>query len=165
MSEVLTVNEKNEPSDKAYRLKPIQYTINEGGCWECVSHSGNKGYPVFTRNKKRDYLSRYMFEMFVEPIIDNNVILHSCDNPKCINPQHLSQGTKPDNVADMVSKGRQSKGMTHNRKLSLDEVIEIKKLIIEGKYSEETIGNMFGVRQSSIHKIKIGHSYKYVEVD
>lgn len=162
---VHTVNEKYEPSEKAYNIKPIQYIIDEKDCWNCVSHAGNRGYPKVRRNNKDIYISRYMFNMFVEPIIDDNVILHSCDNPKCINPSHLSQGTKPDNVADMVSKGRQSVGKTHNRKLSYEDVVEVKKLLKEGKHSEETIGKMFGIRQSSVNKIKTGHSYKYMEVE
>lgn len=51
------------------------------------------------------------------------VILHSCDNPRCINIDHLSLGTVLDNVADRQAKGRQAKGMTCARTVHSDEVV------------------------------------------
>lgn len=96
---------------KSIHTKPIEYSISEKGCWECVSHAKDRaGYPVVTRNGKFHRMSRYIYECEKGEIPDGMIILHSCDNPECINPAHLSAGTPADNSNDMVKKGRQAKG-------------------------------------------------------
>lgn len=52
------------------------------------------------------------------------VVMHSCDNPRCINPKHLSRGTVAQNVADRQAKQRQQRGETHYRAKFSDELVE-----------------------------------------
>jgi hypothetical protein len=55
---------------------------------------------------KMFYAHRLSYELFKAPIADGNVIMHTCDNPLCVNPDHLIQGTQLQNITDMHEKGR-----------------------------------------------------------
>lgn len=101
--------------------------IKNGECWEVSSHAVNKhGYPVLSRNGKIGYAHRFSYQDTKGPIPDGNVLLHSCDNRKCINPAHLTAGTQLENIADRVAKGRSAKGIANGRaKLSETQVQEI----------------------------------------
>jgi hypothetical protein len=72
---------------------------------------------------------RVSYELFIGPIPDGMCVLHRCDNPPCINPNHLFVGTHADNINDKVSKGRQSRGEKQwEAKLTEDQVREIRLL-------------------------------------
>jgi hypothetical protein len=80
-----------------------QYT----GCWEWQASTNNIGYGMIRDGKKMRTAHRVSYEEHNNIRIPNHlVVMHSCDNPKCINPQHLSLGTRSDNTKDMISKGR-----------------------------------------------------------
>jgi hypothetical protein len=84
-----------------------------------------RGYPVFTQGGKQYLLSRFVYGL-LKGNTKGLVVRHTCDNPLCINPDHLLIGTHNDNVQDKVNRGRQAKG-THNgrSKLTEPEVIDI----------------------------------------
>lgn len=79
--------------------------IQDNECWEWQLGLHRDGYGLI-RYRGRDYKAhRLSFEVF-KHAITKPVIMHSCDNPKCINPDHLSEGTQLENMQDCVSKGR-----------------------------------------------------------
>ena len=90
---------------------------------ECINYPNinRNGYGdvqiVNSQGKKRHLLAHRMsFEISTGKQIEKGmVIMHGCDNPSCINPNHLSMGTHADNVADKVSKERQARGLNHGR--------------------------------------------------
>jgi hypothetical protein len=141
----------------------IKYTTNENDCWICVSHTRNKaGYPVVTRRGKFYNMSRYVYEITKGEIPLNHVIMHSCDNPNCINPSHLSSGTTQENTLDMISKGRQAKGSrVGGSKLTEEKVLEIIKLLKIGITHRE-IAKKFGVHRSNIGYIKNKKIWSYL---
>jgi len=84
----------------------IKYII-DGECWICIHpQSKHNAYLVVTRKNKQYYMHRYIYELYKGKIPEGMVIMHKCDNPKCINPKHLEVGTQLDNIRDMHSKGR-----------------------------------------------------------
>lgn len=96
-------NEKGNGSDSA----PIKYEIKDNNCWLCTSHSKNKyGYSRIYKNNKCVLLHRFMYEQKYEEIPKGLCACHSCDNPACINPDHIFIGTLKDNSKDMSIKGR-----------------------------------------------------------
>ncbi|OCT12613.1 hypothetical protein A8709_32910 [Paenibacillus pectinilyticus] len=108
--------------EKSSYAKDITYIITENSCWECVSHTKDKkGYPVITRMGKFWRLSRYIYTISKGEIPQGMIILHACDNPKCINPDHLSAGTSAENSLDMTRKGRQAKGAKNGGGVKLNE--------------------------------------------
>lgn len=76
------------------------------GCWEWQATLSNKGYGQFRVDGKLALSHRFAYELAKGPILKGLHILHSCDNPACVNPDHLSVGTRADNMQDMTSKGR-----------------------------------------------------------
>lgn len=75
-------------------------------CWVCTSHkSNNSGYPV----KHGGTLNRFVYKWIVGDIEENKQICHSCDNRKCINPNHLWMGTFKENQLDKIKKNRQAR--------------------------------------------------------
>ncbi|HDZ25327.1 MAG TPA: HNH endonuclease [Candidatus Aminicenantes bacterium] len=77
-----------------------------GYCWECTSHARSRGYPTIDRNGRHVGISRYIWEKHFGSIPKKLLVLHKCDSPACINPEHLFLGTHKDNMQDAARKGR-----------------------------------------------------------
>lgn len=95
------------------------------GCIEWRGSKDRDGYGQI--NGRRAHRAAY--ELINGPIPDGMVVLHSCDNPSCINPKHMKIGTQRDNVHDMLNKGRRhsSKGARNSSaKLSEKDVLAIR---------------------------------------
>ncbi len=76
---------------------------------ECVDHgqAGTKqGYGKTCFRQRQMGLHRAVYWHYSGNDPEGKVVMHSCDNPRCINPKHLTLGTQSDNILDCVSKGR-----------------------------------------------------------
>lgn len=101
------------------------------GCWHWIGDKNkNKiGYGCFYCRGTRILAHRYMWELVNNQTIpDNMIILHKCDQPICVNPDHLILGTQQDNIKDMWTKNR------GNTKLSFND-----KNVIRAKYKNNNI--------------------------
>ena len=103
----------------------------ENGCIITTRYLNEKGYPRMRVRTKKRYMSHVIYERYIGAVPEGMCMLHKCDTPACINPQHLFIGTKADNNYDMVAKGRNSisgVGENHHSTTLTDaEALEIKK--------------------------------------
>ncbi len=104
-----------QPSYKAKRQKTSEQRFWEkvdktGPCWNWTATKNNWGYGQFYEESAHILAHKWAYKTFIGPIPKGSVIRHSCDNPSCVNPQHLSLGTRQDNVDDAVKRGRLAKG-------------------------------------------------------
>lgn len=81
-----------------------------GSCWPWMGGKKPDGYGSFWLNGGNALAHRFAYEQSRGPIPLGYLVMHSCDNPPCCNPAHLSVGTNDDNMADMVAKGRAARG-------------------------------------------------------
>lgn len=89
--------------------------------------------------------------------IDGKVIRHTCDNPKCINPDHLRSGTFADNAWDRASRKR-----NFLRSFDEHEIREIRELYQSGEYTQSELARHFNTQQGSIRQIVLYLTYKWV---
>lgn len=138
-----------------------------GKCWLWVGGSSGGYGSIFSAGRKQK-VHRYAYKLLVGDVADNICVLHRCDNPSCVNPEHLFLGTQQDNIADMVSKNRQTGAVGErngNTKLTEDQVREVRRLY---RYKSRTHGiyalaERFGVSDSTIHFIVQGKRWKHVQ--
>lgn len=79
------------------------------GCWLWTAAHNPNGYGFMWSGSKREYSHRLSYTLFKGPIPSGLNVLHKCDQPACVNPDHLSVGTQSENLRDMVRKGRNTK--------------------------------------------------------
>lgn len=134
-------------------LREIAYLI-DGDCHICTSHAPNtKGYPVKRRSGsgKLAYISHLIFEQNGGEVPQNLVVRHTCDNPGCINLEHLILGTQADNIRDMDERGRRG-----GTRLSPAQVVEIfesrdRPVVLAAKYGISS-AHVCGIKAGRIHK-------------
>lgn len=111
-----TLEEKREAKNSR-RRKPSKADkedfierIPESGCWIWMGQCWDSGYGYLRKrlNGKIKTISahRYMYEFYKGPFDKSLDVLHRCDNPSCVNPDHLFLGTHSDNMRDMIQKNR-----------------------------------------------------------
>lgn len=130
----------------------------EDECWLWLGGIPDR-YGEFYDSGRMKKAHRVAYELSNGPIPDGLEILHTCDNPPCINPKHLFTGTHQDNMTDMVQKGRQVSlwGEKHpNAKLTTEQTEEIKRLCETGEFTQKELSERFGVYQTTISKIHRG---------
>lgn len=96
------------------------------------------------------------------PIPEGMKVCHRCDNPACVRPDHLFLGTHADNMADMVAKARQARGIRNGRtRLTETLVIEIRERSEAGTTQRE-LATVFGVAKGTIQTILARRSWTYI---
>lgn len=142
-------------------------------CWPYMGQRLPKGYGLFYANGRKGLAHRFVVEMEHGPIPAGMLVCHHCDNPSCVNPNHLYLGTQVQNIADMFRRGRaptaeyrSAVGLKvarrgtdhHNSKLDADKVRAIRVTV--GSSSE--VAKIFGVSRRTIGFIRQGLIWKHV---
>jgi len=137
-----------------------------GQCWQWIGCVGTRGYGQCYdgRNKPPCRAHRMSWRLKYGNLEDKDLVLHKCDNPLCVNPEHLFIGTHQDNMKDKVAKGRGNPpvGERHGQaKITEDSVREIKSLY-KAKVSQGSLAKRFGVCQQQISRIVTGKRWRHI---
>ena len=134
----------------------------EDECWEWQACRNQCGYGMF-HHPGGQLAHRFAYELANGGIDPALLVMHSCDNPPCVNAKHLSQGTVQDNNRDRHQKGRTRSGVqpprdsnVHSRFTST-QVNEMVDRYRAGE-TQRSIGAAFGARQNVISKILRKHA-------
>lgn len=126
-------------------------------CWEWTASTDRFGYGAFGLTSRSILKAhRYAWELGIGPLAEGDCLLHSCDNPKCVNVAHLRIGTRSENAQDRVMRNRVPVGENSaNSKLTIEEV----KAIRRDTRLQSAIAKEFDIDQSQVSLIKSGKAW------
>lgn len=136
-----------------------QKVDKSGDCWNWTAFKYGSGYGVVRYGRKNYNAHRLSYAMANGGVPDGMIICHRCDNPSCVNPDHLFAGTYHDNTRDMIQKGRKcdSSGERNGQaKLRSTQVVEIRKRYAVGDISHHELAEQYNVSTALIGLITQG---------
>lgn len=134
------------------------------GCWLWLGSINSNGYGRLYIRGRRLGAHRWAYIFTHGEIPRGLEILHRCDNPPCVNPDHLIAGTHVDNMRDMSSKGRASLGERSNRTpLRAHDVRKIRLLHDCGGFTMTELGKHFGVTTRAISRIILRTRWGHIQ--
>ena len=155
------------------RFKPVRhnwslrqrlehYTDRNGGpdaCWTWMASSTNEGYGKIFFERRLHLAHRKWWEVTNGPIPVGMYLCHKCDNPICVNPNHMFVGTPADNARDMIRKQRGAQGeKQHMAKLTAERVMAIRN----DPRPQAAIASDYGITQSNVSCIRRGLTWGHV---
>ena len=127
--------------------------VKESGCIEWMGHKNALGYGVLGASKTKIYIHRLMWSLFRGRITKNLCICHKCDNPPCINPDHLFIGTHKDNMADMNRKGRSRRYKFPPRIKYSDSLVKKMRKDYDNGMAIKEIIRKYGIKYTQAYRI------------
>jgi hypothetical protein len=135
--------------EQRFATKYIQASC---GCWIWTSFELRDGYGGFGVRGRPVLAHRFSWKLHKGEIPNGQCVLHHCDVPLCVNPDHLFLGTQQDNIRDKVAKHRQATGERHGMaKLTDVQVAEI--LGMKGQEKAKTVAARYGVTPERIWQL------------
>jgi hypothetical protein len=141
------------------------------GCWIWIGTSKTKkGYGMLQKiggSKGHGITAhRLSYQIHKGEIPEGMVVMHSCDNPSCVNPAHLSAGTQSQNIREAIAKGRKTlptlphfSGTDHHGAKFTDQDI---RDIRSQPMNDTGLAKKYGVAPSTIRRIRIGNTWAHV---
>ena len=133
-------------------------------CWEWTAFK-DRGYGVFgvfgvTGGPQGAHrVSAHLAGMKIEGLY----VCHHCDNPCCVNPNHLFVGTNADNMRDKMQKGRGAKGESAGpAKLTADQVLEMRALYATGRWTQKGLADRYSVSPEQVCNIVNRKQWKHI---
>jgi hypothetical protein len=146
------------PMPIAHRLlRSIRVSDRE--CWEYIGTINGQGYAWVQVNRKYHNGHRLSYLIHKGHIPAGMVVMHKCDNPCCINPDHLELGTPTQNHEDMRAKRRHAFGRRVNTAKLNDEIV---RSIRREVGSNKSLARKYGVRRQTIASVRARKTWKHV---
>lgn len=141
------------------------YRINtKTGCWEWIKAKHRQGYGWFHidgRNWLAHRASWFMRHLFIPP--RKISVCHSCDNPSCVNPEHLFIGSQRDNVLDCIAKGRanRSRPVGSKNPMAVFSEAQVRRILRDNR-KQRDIAREYECAESTISMIKRGKNWPHL---
>jgi hypothetical protein len=140
-------------------MEKVDTSGGDNACWPWTSARNPAGYGVFNLHGRTRLAHRMVAHLRIGFLPKRLCVMHKCDNPGCVRPDHLFVGTHRDNAIDMMQKGRGTRlcGERHgNSKLTQAQVDEIR----QSPKPQRALARQCGVTHSLIGKIRRGEIWK-----
>ena len=150
-------------------IKSPQYfwslVIKTETCWLWSGYLTPEGYGQIRWNRKCRAASRVAYELTYGPVESSKTfVLHRCDNPPCVRPDHLKTGTAADNSRDMTERNRQSKGEhRHNAKLNTEKVRAMRQEYVKRRITFKYLARKHGVSIATAANVIYGKTWKHIQ--
>lgn len=147
------------------REKLDRHTRKGDGCWEWTAALNQKGYGLLKHDGIQRAAHRWSYRENIGPVPKHLVVMHSCDNPRCLRPDHLVLGTHKDNAQDRERKGRGGAAKrrgTKNCECRLTEAQVLEIFGAAGKTSTGELATQYGISRTMIHYIQTGHKWGWL---
>lgn len=154
---------RSTQSDEIKSLRFWQYVtpLDVTACWEWQGPvCRSTGYGIVNWQNKKIKAHRVSYELNVGQIPEGLLVMHSCDNRRCVNPAHLSCGTNLDNMHDAARKGRMAFQPT---KLTPESVREIRRLYRTGNESYSSVARRFRVSWMMVRQVVKGYVWRWIQ--
>lgn len=151
------------PSDLERFWSKVNLTPTDTGCieWKAEHATARNGYGSLRWKNNRMVGAHIIAFELAHGREPDGLVTHTCDNPPCVNAEHLVDGTHITNVIEMHDRNPRCRAEgAHSRKLSFDQVDEIRRLYRTGEWSADRLAALFGVTQTVISAAASGRSYK-----
>jgi hypothetical protein len=135
----------------------------DNDCWRWTGALRIRDYGSYYYNGRNQLAHRVSWQINFGPIPDGIHVLHTCDNPSCVNPEHLRLGTHQDNMADRDAKGRQydRNGEKNGRaKLTSEDVNNIRMQYSSGSITRKSLADKFNVNIGTIGRALSGRTWR-----
>jgi len=143
--------------DAACYYRRCKVTVTVNGCWELNMTRNKAGYTYVGWKGKPMLGHRFFYAAYNGPIPERLQVCHRCDNPSCVNPEHLFLGTPRDNMVDMTRKGR---GRPHdNSRINNDIALAIRTRYADG-VRPSRLASDYGINRRTIWQIVTGQTWK-----
>ena len=146
----------------------VAVTANPDRCWDWMGSCLESGYGQVNVKGWQTLAHIYSWSI-ANGRKPSEFVLHSCDNPRCVNPNHLREGTQSENVKDMVARGRDRFGWkligenNPHAKLTEAVVVEMRRRFQDGE-TLRAIGRHFSVSHLTVRDVVTGQTWKHVEI-
>ena len=140
---------------------------NSSGCWNWLYAVNRRGYGIFgvpNPQGKQWCMTAHRISYFLKHrTLPPLLVCHTCDNRRCVNPDHFFIGTYTINRADCVKKGRQAVGSAvQGSRLSEEQVVEIRRRYFVEHASWRSLAENFGVTFKAIQDITNRYTWKHL---
>jgi len=140
-------------NDNEYLKKEVlkKVIFEENGCWNWRNCNGIRKRATWVYKRKHHLATRIVYTIYKGEIQNGMHVLHTCDNPRCVNPDHLFLGTHRDNMQDKVNKNRAGKG----RKLQYPNSIKRGEESLKSKITNSTVHTIRSMAKQGMNNVEI----------
>lgn len=148
---------QNGPKPKSVAERFWSKVVKSAECWLWNGTKNNHGYGMLLDGPGKRLAHRISWELHFGSIPHRQNVLHRCDNPACVRPEHLFLGSMQANSVDMYKKGRW--GNQYAVRLSSTDGERIRKLYAGGEVTQEALAALFDVHQTTISRIVLNKTH------
>jgi hypothetical protein len=160
-----SANQWRDPHKRAAMFTRFWSHVNRrsgSACWQWTGTGNGRGYGTFPIGSRRIMAHRFAWLASRGDIPEGQDVCHRCDNPGCVNPDHLFLGTHRENLLDSVRKGR--KRAWGQQKLNAEQVIEIRQRCAAGERQRD-VAMTLGIARNTVSQIVTRKTWAHLDTE